>query len=306
MRVLDELEGDFRRDPGVFYRYRPEIVEHLKAFMGKAENLSKAEEEGIWGFRSERVALNSSTKERTAKREPRSRGTLSGVLVRTSEQIRSARAMDQYALKAWIARVKTRSEKKALPRYVPGTVDLRFMTDVAKRSRLEHGPLAAQHYLAEHGVSLVIEPQLPKTYLDGAALLLFADKPVIGMTLRYDQLDKFWFCLCHELAHIALHCGDHADFIDDLDVDAKTDPKEREADELAGEALIPERDWVKSLASRLHSPEAAEDLAKQLGIHTAIVAGRMPRTSKSYRLLNNLVGHKEVRREFSQIEWPAK
>ena len=87
--------------------------------MGKAENLSKAEEQGIWGFRSERVAQNSSEKERTAKREPRSRDALSGVLVRTSEHIRSARPMDQYALKAWIARVKTRSEKKALPRYVP-------------------------------------------------------------------------------------------------------------------------------------------------------------------------------------------
>jgi HTH-type transcriptional regulator/antitoxin HigA len=230
----------------------------------------------------------------------------SGVLFRTSEHIRSARAMDEYALKAWIARVMIQSEKKALPRYRSGVVTLGFMTELAKQSSLEHGPIAAQNYLAERGISLVIEPHLPQTYLDGAALLVFAQRPVIGMTLRYDRLDNFWFTLFHELAHISLHSGEQMDFIDDLDVDAKMDPKEREADKLAGEALIPEKEWVRSPASKLRSPQAAEHLAKRLGIHPAIVAGRMRHAWKAYRLLNHLVGHKEVRREFSQIEWPAK
>jgi HTH-type transcriptional regulator / antitoxin HigA len=230
----------------------------------------------------------------------------SGILFRTSEHIRSARAMDEYALKAWIARVMIQAEKKALPRYQSGIVTLGFMTHLAKHSSLEHGPIAAQNYLAERGISLVIEPHLAQTYLDGAALLLFAQRPVIGMTLRYDRLDNFWFTLFHELAHISLHSGEQSDFIDDLDVDAKMDPKEREADELAGEALIPEKEWVKSPASKLRSPQAAEHLARRLGIHPAIVAGRMRHAWKAYRLLNHLVGHKEVRREFSQIKWLGK
>jgi Zn-dependent peptidase ImmA (M78 family) len=44
----------------------------------------------------------------------------------------------------------------------------------------------------------------------------------------------------HELAHVALHSGqENTEFIDDLDTEAKEDPKERETDELASEALIP-------------------------------------------------------------------
>jgi HTH-type transcriptional regulator / antitoxin HigA len=232
------------------------------------------------------------------------RSALSGVLLRASEHIRSARAMDEYALKAWIARVLIQSEKQDLPKYRSGTVTLGFMAELAKQSRQEHGPLVAQNYLAKRGIALIVEPHLPQTYLDGAALLVFAQRPVIGMTLRYDRLDNFWFTLFHELAHISLHSDENYDFIDDLDVDPKSDPKEREADRLAGEALIPEKEWLRSPASRLRSPQAAEHLAKKLGIHPAIVAGRMRHTWKAYRLLNHLVGHKEVRREFPEIEWP--
>jgi HTH-type transcriptional regulator/antitoxin HigA len=60
---------------------------------------------------------------------------------------------------------------------------------------------------------------------------------VIGLTLRYDRLDNFWFCLLHELAHIGRHMDGMRDeaFIDDLslrDVEGvRRDPKEDEADE---------------------------------------------------------------------------
>ena len=110
----------------------------------------------------------------------------------------------------------------------------------------------------------------------------------------------------HEIAHVVLHSNQRdTEFIDDLDVDAQDDPREREADELAGEASIPKTDWRKSPASRLRSPDAAIHLARSLGIHPAIVAGRMRHEWKAFRLLNNLVGHHEVRREFSDIKWPG-
>ena len=60
-------------------------------------------------------------------------------------------------------------------------------------------------YLAHSGIPLVVEPHLPQTYLDGAAFLLPAGRPVIGLTLRYDRLDNFWFVLFHELAHVVKH-----------------------------------------------------------------------------------------------------
>jgi len=133
---------------------------------------------------------------------------------------------------------------------------------------------------------------------------VFSDRPIVGMSIRHDRLDNFWFTLMHEVAHLALHSGqENTEFIDDLDIEAKDDPKEREADELAGEALIPKTAWDKSPASRLRSPDAALHLAKALGIHPAIVAGRMRLEWKTFRLFNNLVGHREVRQEFPNITW---
>jgi HTH-type transcriptional regulator/antitoxin HigA len=108
----------------------------------------------------------------------------------------------------------------------------------------------------------------------------------------------------HELAHVALHLDEKSSqFYDDLDVEAKSDSREREADEMAGEALIPEREWRKSPASRLRSPEAVQHLADRLRIHPAIVAGRIRHQFKSFRVLNQFVGHGQIRRLFPEINW---
>ena len=103
------------------------------------------------------------------------------------------------------------------------------MRELAKCSIQDDGPSAACDFLAKHGIPLIIEPHLPHTYLDGAAILVFSDRPIIGMTLRHDsRLDNFWFTLMHELAHVALHSGqENTEFIDDLDIEAdEGDPKE--------------------------------------------------------------------------------
>jgi HTH-type transcriptional regulator/antitoxin HigA len=226
-------------------------------------------------------------------------------LYRKTNHLRSARAMDVYALAAWTAFVMNKAERE-LPerRYKVGSVTLEFMRTVAKLSWSENGPLLAKEYLKNHGIPLVIEPHLPHTYLDGAAILIQADRPIIGLTLRYDRLDNFWFCLMHELAHLSLHMTEGiTQFYDDLDIDPNEDGREREADSFAGEALIPTEAWKKSAASRLRSPEAAEDLARRLGVHPAIVAGRMRKEFKAYRLLSHLVGHRQVRKLFDEIKW---
>jgi HTH-type transcriptional regulator/antitoxin HigA len=223
----------------------------------------------------------------------------------TSSHIRSARSMDDYALIAWSAQVLIRaSANPTVAEYKPETLTPDFLRVIARLSASDTGPLLVRDFLKEHGIELVIERHLPGTYLDGAALMVDRLHPVIGLTLRYDRIDNFWFTLMHELAHLALHLDNKSNiFYDDLDMEAEDDPREREADHLAGETLIPHEAWNKSPASRLRSPEAAEHLAKQLQIHPAIVAGRMRHEFKAYRLLNNLVGHRKVRKLFSEINW---
>ena len=230
---------------------------------------------------------------------------IKALLYRQTHNVRAARAMDQYALTAWTARVISRAKDLKLPcNYTPKIVDLEFMRKLAKQSWPEQGPLLAREYLANHGIALVVEQHLPKTHLDGAAIMISKKQPIIGLTIRYDRIDNFWFCLMHELAHLALHLEDEpGGFYDDLDAENQGDELERQADSFAKEALIPSDAWEDSAASRIKSPRAAEKLANELGIHPAIVAGRMRHEFKAYRLLNHLVGHRQVRRLFPEVNW---
>ena len=80
-------------------------------------------------------------------------------------------------------------------------------------------------------------------YLDGAAMLDSSGAPVVGLTLRHDRLDNFWFTLCHELAHVALHLGSDDRQCFFVDLDFAEEGLEKDADKFAGEALIPENVW---------------------------------------------------------------
>ena len=67
------------------------------------------------------------------------------------------------------------------------------------------------------GVPVVVEPRLAGTHLDGAAILDIDGSPVIGLTLRRDSIDNFWFTLLHELAHVMRHLSSPGDaFLDRL------------------------------------------------------------------------------------------
>ncbi len=220
------------------------------------------------------------------------------------EHIRSARTMDRYALATWSARILIRASERPSPEFKPGTVNLEFMREVARLSWSAMGPLLAREFLEAHGIELIIEPHLPRTFLDGAAMMSDAGRPVIGLTLRHDRLDNFWFVLLHELGHVSKHlAGGIESFFDDLDTSSLNDRKEREADQLAGEALIPASEWAKSPAKSLPSPEAAEHLAKELNIHPAIVAGRIRYERRNFRILHQVVGLGEVRRLFPETRW---
>jgi HTH-type transcriptional regulator/antitoxin HigA len=217
---------------------------------------------------------------------------------------RSGKAMDKYVLWAWTARVLTRAKFMELSSYTAGTVDQEFMEQVAHLSLSEKGPIKAQKYLADHGIALILEPHLPRTHLDGAAMLSSDRRPIIGLTIRHDRIDNFWFNLMHELVHIWKHLKspDEA-FVDDLDSAPGKDPREREADRIAGEILIPRRIWKRSDAYRQRTPDAIQELALRLRIHPAIIAGRIRHDAKNYYILSQMVGKGKVRKLFPDIEW---
>lgn len=222
------------------------------------------------------------------------------VYFRQSYHERSNKKMDYHALQAWIAQVLHRTIKEGPKKeYAPNSIDDDFMKEIAKLSYFEKGPLLAQEFLAKHGIALVIEAHLPKTHLDGASMLGLNNNPVIGMTLRHDRLDNFWFTLMHELSHIRLHIQDRENiFIDDLDLGSSSDPLEEEADDLAGETLISRRGWKSTRAYQQKTESAVIELAEALQISPAIVAGKIRFETNDYSILNKLTGNNKVRALF--------
>jgi len=216
------------------------------------------------------------------------------------KKVRGDASPNEYALLAWQARILERA-RYAVNRVnmPPFSLDDRWITDLVSLTRRPDGPREAAELLSSHGLPLVTERQLAGTYLDGAAMLDEDGRPVIGLTLRFDRLDNFWFVLFHELGHVFLHLmgGTRYDFFDD-DGTAAMDRLELEADRFALNSLIPEESW-KGCLSRFAVTERAVRLdAKRLGIDASIIAGRIRRERENYTLLNKLVGQDHVRTHF--------
>lgn len=200
------------------------------------------------------------------------------------------RKMNGHALLAWQLCVLKRAAETDLPaEYRDGSLTDDVLREIARLSQFRQGPALAQEYLATMGVALVFVRHFKKTYLDGAAMLI-EGRPIIGLTLRHNRLDNFWFVLMHELVHVKRHLNSDRPFIpDDLDDKAHgQEDIEREANEGAREALIPETEWSQSEVARSHSRRDAEALARALKIHPAIVAGRVRFETGNWRLLSGL------------------
>jgi HTH-type transcriptional regulator/antitoxin HigA len=218
------------------------------------------------------------------------------------QRVRSGGIVDWYALLAWQCRIIGLAKKREIAsKYKQKAITNEWMNELAHISIEANGPKKAVEYLQDSGIRLVIEQHLPQTHLDGAAFLLPDGSPIIGMTLRFDRIDNYWFVLLHELVHIIkhLHKENIESIFDDLDVEAGD--IEKEADEMAGEILVPEEKWNTALARYLRTKDSIEDFAQKLNIHPAIVAGKIQREAKNYTILTDMVGQGEVRKLFPDV-----
>lgn len=199
--------------------------------------------------------------------------------------------------KAQVTRVAERIIEEREPSYQP--LDVSWLLDLVRLSRLEDGPVRARDMLLEHGIVLVIEPHIAGMRVDGAAFLV-GNVPVIGMTILRDALDNFWFTLIHEVAHVVLHyrTGLAAGFFDDEATATEVDEMEGEANAFASNLLIPNEVWARSPVRITKTAEPVERLAQQLGIHSAIVFGRIRLERRDYSLFSNKIGLGLVRRLF--------
>ena len=212
----------------------------------------------------------------------------------------------RYGVMAWKARVlhlarEIRKERN-IPPYRVESLDNAFLDQVSKLSWHQNGIRMACELIEGIGVPVVIEPRLAGTHLDGAAILDIDGSPVIGLTLRMDRIDHFWFTLLHELAHVMKHLSSPGDaFLDRLEDHEATETLELEANKIARDALIPRAAWRRSEVAVAPTRQRIISLARDLSVHPAIVAGRVRRETGNYRIFTDLVGFHDVRRHFPSI-----
>jgi HTH-type transcriptional regulator/antitoxin HigA len=208
---------------------------------------------------------------------------------------------DAYALAVWRVRILQKAKQERLiGKYRSEIITSDFCSELAKLSYLLDGPLLAKEFLGKNGIHLVIEQHLSSTYLDGAAMFLNGKEPIIGMTLRFDRLDNFWFVLFHELAHIKLHLTHEKEkyFLEDLE-NKSTVTEELEADEWAKEGLIPEVIWEAAKLGIHSSEKDVVRFANSLRISPAIVAGRIRRENEKFTIFDKLLGRNKLRIMFN-------
>ena len=220
---------------------------------------------------------------------------------------RVAPRTDKNALLAWRLRVLQKAIELSVATEYRKTATPALLKEVVRLSIEPQGPLRAVSHLATQGIKLVIEPHLPKTHLDGATILTDKAHPIIGLTLRHDRPDNFWFTLIHELAHIALHYESGTETFYDEELQGSNalelDAAEREADALAEEAILPNSKWEISAAKYTPSPMAAESLAHELGVQAAVIAGMIRFKHQNYYYLNKLVNNESlsIRKYFPDV-----
>lgn len=183
---------------------------------------------------------------------------------------------------AWLFRVRSIASQQVVPVYskakLLSAIDkLRALTLAPEEVR--HTP----HVLAESGVRLVFVEALAGSKMDGACFWLDGSKPVIGMTLRFDRIDNFWFVLRHEIEHVLREDGktENRAIIDTEVGDSKEGlPEcERLANAAGADFCVPvaELDDFVARVQPYFSEERVLRFAQRIQVHPGLVVGQLQR-----------------------------
>ncbi|WP_142847255.1 transcriptional regulator [Telmatospirillum sp. J64-1] len=182
---------------------------------------------------------------------------------------------------AWLCRVRQLASVLQVPPYSQKALHealdvLRGM--IPNPEEIRHIPKV----LAECGVRLVVVEPMPGSKIDGVCLWMDGGRsPVIGLSLRLDKIDNFWFVLRHEIEHVLRGDGKEQDIIDTELQEGREDSElseaERAADAAAGDFCVP-RVKLESFIARvrpLYAEAKIVNFARANETHPGIVAGQL-------------------------------
>lgn len=188
----------------------------------------------------------------------------------------------------WLYRVRAIAREMPTPAYS----EAKLSEAISAMSLMREAPEETRHVarlLHEAGVRLVVVEGLPGGRIDGVCTWLDSRSPVIGLSLRFDRVDNFWFVLRHECSHVLHRHGQDAAIIDS-DIkpsDPNLSQEEKIANAEAAEFCVP-REKMQSFYIRKNpffSDIDVQAFAKINHVHPGLVVGQLQYLTSEFRLL---------------------
>ncbi len=197
---------------------------------------------------------------------------------------------------AWLFRVRQIARRVVVPDYSEHRLRA-LLPELRKLMITPDAASKAPQMLSDCGVRVVLVENLPGGKIDGACFWLDPESPVIGLSMRFDRIDNFWFVLAHEAEHVLNRHGAATATIDvglaSESADEKTDASEEEriANAAASDFLVPTAKMDSWIARK--TPFFSENdllgFAKLQKVHPGIVAGQLRHRIRDYRLFRDML-----------------
>ena len=190
---------------------------------------------------------------------------------------------------AWLYRVRQIATDMLVGPYSPQAVE-KALAKLRGLMTSPEGAAGVPRILAECGIRFVLVESISSAKIDGVCFWLNDRSPVIGMSLRFDRIDNFWFVLRHEIEHVLRLHGQTVMMLDaELEGDrAGTGPcvteEERIANEAAQEFCVPAKSLDAFIARKapFFSERDLVGFARVLKVHPGVVAGQLQRRTNRY------------------------
>jgi HTH-type transcriptional regulator / antitoxin HigA len=195
---------------------------------------------------------------------------------------------------AWLYRVKQMAKKTLVAKYSPDAVTA-AIKELKPLLVSAEGARKVPRILTECGIRFLIVESLPSAKIDGVCFWLNEKSPVIGMSLRFDRIDNFWFVLRHELEHVIQQHGQSAVMLDvglegeRAGTGNNVPEEERVANAAAAEFCVPQKHLQHfiTVKSPFYHERDIRGFAATYKIHPGLVAGQLQRKLDRYDLFRN-------------------
>lgn len=199
---------------------------------------------------------------------------------------------------AWLYRVKQIASEMLVAPYSATAV----RNAIPKLNALLSAPEEARRVpriLAECGIRFAIVESLQAAKIDGVCFWLSDTAPVIGMSMRFDRIDNFWFVLRHELEHVLQLHGHQSGALLDAELEGEragsgpnVPEEERIANEAASNFCVPRKSMESFIARKdpLFAERDVLGFARTLNVHPGLIAGQLQHHTGRYdRFRSHLV-----------------